>query len=245
MAPQTRKQREIAERQELILTVARTMLREHGYLGVTMDKIASATEYSKGTIYQHFSCKEEIMAALATRSAEERAALFERAATFQGRPRERLSAVGVAMDLFVQLYPQHFETEKLLETSSIFEKTSAARQSTWEACDFQCMNVVAGLIRDAIACGDLKTDDAELPFAVTFGLWSLASGCYGLLSSPNQDIDSKMGFEDPVKVLHRSYHALLDGYGIRPLYHEWDWTVTYDRIRAEVFPDESAQAALG
>ena len=242
MKPLSRKQREIAEREELVLTVARTMLREHGYLGVTMDKIASATEYSKGTIYQHFSCKEEIMATLATRSAEERASLFERAATFQGRPRERLSAVGVAMDLFVQLYPQHFETEKLLETTSIFEKTSESRQNAWEACDFRCMNVVAGLIRDAIATGDLETTDEELPLQVTFGLWSLASGTYGLLSSPNEAIDEKMGFDDPVRVLHRNYHALLDGYGLRPFYADWDWSATYERIRGEVFATEIARA---
>ena len=69
MGTLTRKQREIAEREQLILGIAAEMLVERGYLGLTMDRIAAATEYSKGTIYQHFPNKEEIVAALATESA--------------------------------------------------------------------------------------------------------------------------------------------------------------------------------
>ena len=48
------------------------MLLEKGYLGLTMDRIADEAEYSKGTIYQHFTCKEEIVAALGIRSAKKR-----------------------------------------------------------------------------------------------------------------------------------------------------------------------------
>ena len=40
------------------------MLLERGYLGLTMDRIAKATEYSKGTIYHHFSSKEVLLEAL-------------------------------------------------------------------------------------------------------------------------------------------------------------------------------------
>ena len=61
----SRKQREIQEREALILEVAREMLLERGYLGVTMDRIAQAIEYSKGTVYQHFSSKEDVLVALA------------------------------------------------------------------------------------------------------------------------------------------------------------------------------------
>ena len=109
----SRKQREIAEREQLVLSVAREMLAEKGYLGLTMDRIAAATEYSKGTIYQHFSCKEEVLAALALEAAQKRIELFERGATFPGRPRERLAAIGVADGIFVRRYPKHFEIEKI------------------------------------------------------------------------------------------------------------------------------------
>ncbi|MBL4608093.1 MAG: helix-turn-helix transcriptional regulator [Pseudomonadales bacterium] len=41
-----------------------------GYRSLTMARIAELTEYSKVTIYQHFSCKEEIVQRLAAKSTE-------------------------------------------------------------------------------------------------------------------------------------------------------------------------------
>ena len=55
MSTSARKEREFAQRQELFLETTRQMLLNIGYLNVTMDRIAQETEYSKGTIYQHFS----------------------------------------------------------------------------------------------------------------------------------------------------------------------------------------------
>ena len=47
-------------RQTAILDVARKIFRERGYLGLNMDRVAQEMKVAKGTIYQHFSCKEEI-----------------------------------------------------------------------------------------------------------------------------------------------------------------------------------------
>ena len=68
MGTLTRKQREIREREQLLLRVARKMLIEQGYSGLSMDQLAEATEYSKGTVYQHFSTKEDLVTALAIES---------------------------------------------------------------------------------------------------------------------------------------------------------------------------------
>ena len=70
------------------------MLIEQGYAGLSMDRLAEATEYSKGTIYQHFSTKEDLITALAVESSEQRLALMAKARTFRGRPRERMLALG-------------------------------------------------------------------------------------------------------------------------------------------------------
>ena len=68
----TRKQREFEQREQLILKIAREMLIQQGYLGLRMDHIADRIEYSKGTIYQHFPNKEEIILALANSAMNKR-----------------------------------------------------------------------------------------------------------------------------------------------------------------------------
>ena len=52
--PQSRKAKEIESRNELIMSVAQSLLAEKGLQGLTMQAIADLTEYSKGTIYQQF-----------------------------------------------------------------------------------------------------------------------------------------------------------------------------------------------
>ena len=95
MTTTQRKLRERQAREALILDVAARMVVDRGYLGMNMDRIATETQYSKGTIYQHFTCKEDVLCALAERTAANRVDLFRRAATFRGRPRERMAVLGL------------------------------------------------------------------------------------------------------------------------------------------------------
>ena len=137
----TRKQREIQAREGRILEVARSMIVEQGYHGLSMDRIAGALEYSKGTIYQHFTCKEEILLAIVNQTMEKRQATFRRAATFRGRPRERMTAIGFAAELFFRLYPDHLHIENVLRyflfekrlLKSVGSSSSSAKGTAWKS----------------------------------------------------------------------------------------------------------------
>src|SRR5258706_16317843 len=89
-----RKEREKAAREELMIDHATRLLLREGYQNLNLDVLAQAVEYSKGTIYLHFSTKEDLVLAVATRIFKERADLFECVAQFQGRTRERVRAIG-------------------------------------------------------------------------------------------------------------------------------------------------------
>ena len=240
MVTATRKQREIQQREAMILEVARDMLAEGGYLGLNMDRIAEAVEYSKGTIYQHFSCKEDILIGLAIQATEKQISMFARAASFDGRPRERLAAICGAFELTVRLYPQHFRVEQILRTASVWEKTSPDRQKLLRSCETGCMNIVAGIIRDAVGQGDLILPDATTPEDLGFALWSLSHGAASIMSTSGPL--SELGIGEPFACLRRSMSFMLDGYGWKPLSTEWDYPQTLTRIYSEVFPDEHERA---
>src|SRR5277367_1784463 len=152
----TRKQREIQAREGRILEVARSMIVEQGYHGLSMDRIAETLEYSKGTIYQHFTSKEDVLMALANQAMERRLGLFRRASSFRGRPRERMAAIGLAAEVFFRLYPDHLHIEHVIRLSSVREKTSEERRRFLEMCESNCLEIVGGIVRDGIAAGDLQ-----------------------------------------------------------------------------------------
>ena len=235
----TRKQREIQSREGRILEVARAMIVQDGYHGLSMDRIAEALEYSKGTIYQHFSCKEDILMALVNQAVECRLDLFRRAAAIRGRSRERITAIGASCEVFFQLYPDHFHIEHVIRVTSVKEKTSEQRRLCLETCEASCSEIVRGVIRDAVAAGDLVLSDGYGVEQVAFGLWSITFGGYSIAaSSPSL---ANLGIPDPILAIRNNCNRLLDGVGWKPLSSELDLTSFSERVQREVFAAEFAK----
>ena len=237
MSTLSRKQREIQEREERILAVARDQLVQHGYHGLSMDRIAQALEYAKGTIYNHFPCKEEIMLALANQALEKRTEMFRRVASMSGGTRERLAGIGAAAELFARGFPNHFAVEQLIRSSSIWDKTSEKRRQTMQRCESRCMEIVAGIVRDAVASGDLQLPEGYAAEDVVFGLWSMSFGAYSIIAT--SESLAELGVSDPYLVVRRNMNAMVDGLGWRPMSHEIDYTALFERIQQEVFGEET------
>ncbi len=148
MSTLTRKQKEIQDREQRILEVAQDQLIHDGYHGLSMDKIALTLEYAKGTIYNHFSCKEEIMVALAVRILEQRTEMFRQAAVSRGTSRQRMAAIGAAAEIFVKRFPHLFQLEQLVNSASIWEKISDKSRARMQASEARCIEITAGIVRD-------------------------------------------------------------------------------------------------
>jgi AcrR family transcriptional regulator len=243
MGTLTRKQREIQQREEMLLDVARKMLVEQGYAGLSMDRIAESTEYSKGVIYQHFSSKEDLVTALAVQSLQWRVEYFGRAASFQGRPREKMLAIGVAEELFVRIHPHHFHSERIIKMASLNERASTARLEDLKVEQNHCFGRVRGIVLSAIECGDLVVPPKLTASDIVMALWSLNMGAYSLMYT-DREMLIENGVTAPLNGVRVHCHALLDGYGWKPLAAVWDYEQSYRRILSEVFPEECLQAGL-
>ena len=232
----TPKQREILDREARILAVARPIVVREGYHGLSMDRIADALKYSKGTIYNHFSCKEEIIIALAIQSASKRVELFRKAAQFQAKSRFRMMAIGEAAESFVRDFTDYFLFEEIIQLPSVREKTSEKRQAVIDGCQTQCMSVVAGVVRDAVAQNDLKLPPGMSAEELVFGLWSLTTGAYSIMLK--SDLATHFGMDDPFAIVRRHVAAVLDGYHWKPLSKNFDHDKIRSRIGTEVFDCE-------
>ncbi|WP_435018601.1 TetR/AcrR family transcriptional regulator [Tundrisphaera sp. TA3] len=243
MGTTARKQKEVSNREQMLLDVARRMLIEQGFAGLTMDRLAEATEYSKGTIYQHFSTKEDLVAALAVQSCQQRLDLFGRATRFDGVPRARLMGLLVADELFAKLHPHHFRSEMVIRMADLDDRASAARRDALGDMEGRCLDLVTGLVRDAIAGGDLSLQPPQRPEGVSFALVSLALGTQIVLLNFDSLVE-RLGIDEPFAAMGRSLIALLDGLGWRPLSSEFDYAGARGRIIREVFADECRAAGI-
>src|SRR5271166_1581209 len=126
---QSRKERERAARESLILEHAARLLARDGFQDLNLDELAAAAEYSKGTLYLHFKTKEDLVLAVATRAVKHRADLLQRAAAFSGTTRERARAMAFASCQFMVTHADFFALELVLQSRSFWERASEERRS--------------------------------------------------------------------------------------------------------------------
>lgn len=214
------------------MDTARRMLTERGYLDLNMDRIAEAIEYSKGTVYQHFSSKEDLIAALCIDTAEARGEMFRRAAAYDGLTRERVMAIGVADAVFIRRHPDHFAVESILDIQSVASKIHEQRSAKWAHTQARMMDVLIAIVQDAIDAGDLKLPEGTPLCAPLYGLWTQSVGHYRITTS--EPLPPFAGV-DMHAVLWANYNRLLDGYGWRPLSTDHEYQASARRICEEVF----------
>ncbi|WUD76674.1 TetR/AcrR family transcriptional regulator [Streptomyces sp. NBC_00510] len=109
MTIRTRRERERAEREQLIITAARELAEAEGWDAVTTRRLAAEIEYSQPVLYSHFKGKDAIMAAVAVQGFAELAAELREARTAVAGPRETLAAVGEAYTAFARRRPALYD----------------------------------------------------------------------------------------------------------------------------------------
>ncbi len=214
MTTLSRKQQEIAQREEDILTLSRNILLQEGYRDLTIDRLASDLGVSKGTVYNHFANKDDIVMALATRALQTRLALFATASTFAVPTRHRLMAIGAAAEHFCDNFQEHFQIELWIRNHHIWERSSGNFQSVIRQCEQSTMGLVAGIIGAAVERKELGVAEVS-PEEIVFGFWALVHG--GQVLAATSPSIKEIGISDTHRTIRRHCYYLMEGLGWTPI----------------------------
>lgn len=228
----TRRERQLIEREELILETARSLILEKGFLNLRMSKLAEAVEYSVGTLYSHFETKEDLLMALAVQSISRRTVLFEQIKQAKRPSRDRIYGILIARICLTETSPELFDIERLASSPSIWKRATRQRYQEMVTMEQCCSNIVSGIIQDAMTQGDLD-EDRVCAGDIIFGLWSLSIGFHRLVES-FPDL-SQVGASNAFDAVKLNYRLLLDSYGWQPL-NDWDATAVEADFRQNIFP---------
>lgn len=240
MARRSLEKTALENRENDLLRVARHLFLTKGIDGLTMEKLAAGTNYSKGTIYQHFSSKEDVLAALCVQSSRIRYGLLERATVFKGRSRERALAVAKADYIVYRLHPDYWRVEQVTDILSLTSKISPTRRASLDALVERCAGIAIGIIRDGIARGELILPSGLTPEKFLLALLSLTRGLY--ITSSDEAL-RHWAADDP-STQEQLLSCTFDGFGWRPFTGDWNYPETVQRIWREVFPAEATELGL-
>lgn len=239
MTTQTRKAREVAEREELLLDLAIEIIEQHGFAQLTMDKLTQHSEYSKGTVYNHFSSKEDLWCALCARGLRIQRCMFGRLADFTGNSREQLLALSFGYELFTQCYPTLAMVSLRVMSPATFEKVSPARIKALCDTEDEMVEILKSMIEAAIANGELSRRYEDNLYHVTFAIWAMSFGSVTILrnSAPTPCLERI----DVASAVLTNASIVLDGLQWQPYSWDWDYKASWQRIATELFAKELAQ----
>jgi AcrR family transcriptional regulator len=215
-----------------MLEKARELINKSGYHALNLPELAKFSGYSKPTIYKYFPNKEDLMVALAVESAGRQIAHFERAITFNGRPREKIHGI---YSLNTGPLREASHDFLLIHTNNIRSRATQERQNLLDRYEEQRIEIIAGIMREAIESGDLKLPKRITEYELVFTMMATSMGGY-LLQESDSPV-TRQWFEK-INFTHKTFgQTVLDGINWHPLTGEWDYFKTIKRFYHEVFPE--------
>lgn len=157
-----------ADMKAAILLAAREAILEHGPERFSLRDVARRSGYSPAGLYEYFSGKDDLVAAVAGESMGQLHAALTRAGRGT-QPSEYLVALGLAYVRFARENPQHF----LL----VFARLPSQRSSLTAPPSAQSpYRVVLQAVQDGIESGDFIAGPEFGVEEMAYGLWATAHG---------------------------------------------------------------------
>ncbi len=238
----TRKQREIAQRHALFLEIALDTVANDGVHNLGMDMIAEKAEYSKGTVYQHFTCKEEILIQLCISALSQLHTLFVKASAYDGSSRDRIMAFFYAHHVWSSMEPCCIELQKHMTMHGIRDKVTDQSRKQHDELEQGVVALVSNVVQDAVNDGDLELPKDLSAVELVFTLWSMNHGGQLLQASdlPLEDF----GIRNPNKALIKTLTLTLDGLNWQPLHNDEHFTALIKDFQNTLFNEEHTEHNL-
>ncbi|MEU6232816.1 TetR/AcrR family transcriptional regulator [Kitasatospora sp. NPDC047058] len=167
MSIQERRERERAERHQLIIRTARELAEAEGWEAVTTRRLAERIEYSQPVLYSHFANKDAIVAAVALEGFSVLAAELRAVVRKADGPVEAFTAVADAYLAFGAASPALYDAMFTLATDLPFGLPDSPAPLK------QAFAALAGPIAEVAGAEDPEPF-AEMVWAALHGLVTLA-----------------------------------------------------------------------
>ena len=229
-------------RKEMIVDAALEIMAKQGVSALTMDKVVAQLPCSKGTVYNHFSCKEDLLIGIGDKAIAILIKLFNRAIAFEGNSREKVLSIHLSYLIYAILHNDLFQSVVAIKSPTVYNKASSKHLASHEALEMKLMAIFHNLIESALADNELINANNLNSQQISFSLWSMNFGTIALLGEDVMCCEGRKGLEVEREYFNHN-NILLDGLGWLPLQADFDYRQTARKVLSTIFKDEVALIA--
>jgi AcrR family transcriptional regulator len=161
-----RKAQEVAERDQKLVRVALDMICRDGFHNLTLGKLAEEAGYSKGTVYNHFTCREDLLIELSAESARRQLRYFQAIADLPWDGVRSVYGMALAYMRHAEVAPVLFECSITARTDAVCKVASEQRLKRRDLVEAQMAQVVGYAVEGSVAEGAFDNAEVEAPVAV-------------------------------------------------------------------------------
>lgn len=238
MAPRVLTEHSQAERELELIQQARLLIEQEGIHALTIDKLVTVVPYSKGTIYNHFTSKEDLLIAVANLCLEEVTELFRRAISYRGSSRERGLVLMLSYLIWARLHPMQLFIVLTAHSPSVVERADDKRTERHLQLEGVLMQEVVKIFNDAILEGALVLPEGMDVQRLVFAMWSASFGAMALVTS-KCDCAGAIGL-DIEREFFTNVQMMADGMAWQPLSRSFDYRSVLKKASTELFAEEMA-----
>ena len=161
-------QRQLEERkmrQDRILDGALNVFKSKGLEGATMDEIANASGFGKGTIYYYFKSKEEVFSAILVEGWHNIWESLEPVMAENNSPRKTF------VNVLIKIAENAQERPGLFEFLFNVPKAIKVDDQPWKDYQLRLYTVIQGLLEDGVKQGEFPKVNPQLMFKALGGLF--------------------------------------------------------------------------
>jgi AcrR family transcriptional regulator len=179
--PTARTEARRAEVREGIVRAARDLIAQGGYAEARVAAVAKRAGVATGTVYRYFPSKAELFAEVFRRASQREVDAMAEATVADGRPAAERAATAAEM------WARRALRARRLAYSLLAEPVDPLVEAERLAFRRAYRDVVAALIADGVAAGELPRQDAEITAAALVG--ALGEALVGPLSPAGGEVD--------------------------------------------------------
>lgn len=202
----SRREREKNLREEEIIDAAEKLFFNNGYDHVTMDEIAKEADFTKRTVYQYFTGKEDLYFAVALRGFKKMYIYFKNTGKEGKNGFERLKFACYSYYNFFKENPQIF---KIMNYIGYIKKNTkdSPKQKEWLDFDDNMFGKMAQGVRQGIEDGSIRKD--KNPEMITYSLAFILTGFFNQLAMTGKTYTEHFNIQEEEFILF-SLNLLLD-----------------------------------
>jgi AcrR family transcriptional regulator len=175
------RERQREERAALILGAAQEVFADKGYHDASLDEIAARAGIAKGTVYLHFTGKEDLLAALVEQQIVEFLAQVDRVTGESTTVRSRLEHI--LLDVYTRMQERRNQVLLELNNSIGLTRSVIEKRGDLQAHIAQAMERIGALFEEGKRTGELDNTVPTPIMVATFATLLTPSGYEQLLTS--------------------------------------------------------------